>query len=71
MVEHVEMTGGENVERRPNLPQWMERVAVRLVLCCDNRRYEGGSGFGPGRAGVTWAQIELSAEAKFCDALAG
>lgn len=42
-----------------------------LVLWCDNRRYGGGSGCRPSHAGVTWAQIELSAEAKFYDALAG
>lgn len=49
-----------------------ERVAVLLlVLWCDNRGYGGGSGCRPGHAGVTWAQIELSVEANFYDALAG
>lgn len=47
-----------------------ERVAVPLVLWCDSRRYGGGSGCRPSHAGVTWAQIELSVEAKFYDALA-
>lgn len=48
-----------------------ERVAVLLVLWCDYRRYGGGSGCRPSHAGVTWAQIELSVEAKFYNALAG
>lgn len=48
-----------------------ERVAVLLVLWCDYHRYGGGSGCRPSHAGVTWAQIELSVEAKFYNALAG
>lgn len=48
-----------------------ERVAVLLVLWCDNRRYGGGSGRRPTHAGVARAQIELSVEAKFYDALEG
>lgn len=48
-----------------------ESVTVLLVLWCDNRRYGGGSGCMPGHAGVRWAQIELRAEAKLYDALAG
>lgn len=72
MVEHGALTGGENAECCLNLSQWRrEHVAVLLVLWwCDNRRYGGGSGCRPSHAGVTWAQIELSVEAKFYDALA-
>lgn len=48
-----------------------KRVAVLLVLWCDNRRYGGGSGCRPSHAAATRAQIELSVEAKFDDDLAG